>query len=121
MILAEAARKYSELGWALVPLEGKNPLGYGWQRSIPLDPDDAYDIWSRRTSNNMGVVLGQSGIIDFELDSGEEDLYWELAGTTETPWFRTGTGKPHVFSGTQEDSRDVPRWVWSSALAPTSP
>lgn len=95
MSLGEAARRYSELGWALVPLEGKMPQGYGWQRSLPLPPETAEEIWSTR-EGNMGLVLGPSGVIDFELDGGDEKLYWELANGIEAPCFRTGSGKPHI-------------------------
>jgi hypothetical protein len=47
---------------------------------------------------NMGLVLGPSGVIDFELDGGDTSLYWELAGQAgqHTPHFVTGSGKPHL-------------------------
>lgn len=97
MDVAEAARRYSELGWALVHLNGKTPIGYGWERTHPLDPDDARDIWSRR-SGNMGVVLGNSGIIDYEHDSGPLDEYLALVGgkIPATPSYETGNGRIHI-------------------------
>jgi hypothetical protein len=96
--LAEHARRYSELGWALVPLEGKMPQGHGWQRGLPLDPQSAEEIWATREGMNMGLILGPSGVVDFELDGGDEKLYWELAGEEGqyTPTYITGTGRPHV-------------------------
>ena len=112
MSLADHARRYAEMRWALVALEGKTPLGHGWQRALPLDPDDAADIWSRRSSNNMGLVLGPSGVLDFELDGGDRDLYWELAGIAgkNTPHFVTGSGKPHLLfwdkNGLSRKTRD---------------
>lgn len=101
MNLADHARAYSKLGWALVELDGKMPLGYGWQQTQPLDPQSAGEIWSERDGSNMGLVLGPSGVIDFELDGGDEELYWQLAGGEEgawpkTPVYRTGSGRPHV-------------------------
>ena len=100
VLLAQHAKNYSELGWALVHLEGKNPIGHGWQKTIPLDPESAWDIWHSR-NGNMGLVLGPSGVIDFELDDGSEHEYLRLAGMRQggippTPMYRTGTGKPHL-------------------------
>lgn len=97
VLLAQHAREYAELGWALVELDGKAPKGYGWQHAQPLDPQSTADIWSGR-SGNMGLVLGPSGVIDFELDGGDQDLYWGLVGSLagETPHYVTGSGRPHV-------------------------
>ena len=100
-VLAAHAEKYASLGWALVELAGKMPIGFGWQNSEPLDTRSAYEVWALKQataiSPNMGLVLGPSGVIDFELDSGDEDLFWELAKTEHpTPIFFTGRGKPHV-------------------------
>jgi hypothetical protein len=96
--LADYAWTYSDLGWALLPLDGKNPKGHGWQRTLPLDPDDAADIWSRRGSNNMGIVLGHSGVIDYEMDGGTLEEYLSLVGgkIPETLAYRTGSGKLHI-------------------------
>lgn len=95
--LAAHAEEYASLGWALVQLDGKMPIGQGWQRNQPVDPESARSIWTGKDCN-MGLVLGPSGVIDFELDGGSPDLYWSLVGDDwpETPCFITGSGKPHI-------------------------
>lgn len=95
--LAHHANRYSSLGWALVELDGKSPKGHGWQKAQPLDPLSAEEIWQRR-SGNMGIVLGPSGVIDYEMDAGELEDFLALVGgdIPETPAFRTGTGKLHI-------------------------
>jgi hypothetical protein len=95
--LGADAERCAKAGWALVELDGKNPIGHGWQRTRPLDPQSAKEIWSLR-AGNMGIVLGPSGVIDFELDGGDEELYWSLVGGEwpDTPCYLTGSGKPHV-------------------------
>ncbi len=91
------ARVYSSLGWALLPLNGKNPIGHGWERTQPLPPAEAGKIWATRDCN-MGLVLGPSGVIDYEMDAGSEDEYLALVGGSvpDTPAYRTGAGKLHI-------------------------
>jgi hypothetical protein len=60
-----------------------------------MDPKSARSIWEGKNCN-MGIVLGPSGVIDFELDSGNEKLYWDLIGKLDTPIFFTGSKKPHT-------------------------
>lgn len=95
--LADNAHIYSQFGWALVPLEGKSPVGYGWQRSLPMPPDTAHEIWQGRDCN-MGLVLGSSGVIDYEMDAGTlEDFLAPFGGEIpDTPVYRTGSGKLHI-------------------------
>lgn len=95
--LADHAAEYSSLGWALVQLNGKTPIGNGWQRALPMDPESARSVWEGKDCN-MGIVLGPSGVIDFELDGGDEDIFWGLAGNSaaNTPHYVTGTGRPHL-------------------------
>ena len=98
--LAGYAWQYAELGWALVQLEGKMPIGHGWQKAMPVDPQSAKSIWTGKDCN-MGLVLGPSGVIDFELDGGDMGLYRRLAGWEEgceppTVAYITGSGKPHL-------------------------
>jgi len=95
--LAEHARVYSGLGWALTPLDGKAAAHPGWQRTQPLPPDTAYTTWKPR-EGNIGLVLGSSGIVDYEMDACDEDVFLAPLGGVipSTPAFRTGSGKIHV-------------------------
>lgn len=93
--LADCAAEYAGLGWALVQLDGKTPIGHGWQKALPMDTESTRSVWQDK-SCNMGLVLGPSGVIDFELDGGDESLFWDLAGGVTTPTFVTGSGRPHV-------------------------
>ena len=95
--LAGHAEEYASYGWALLQLNGKTPAeGHGWQNKLPLDPESTKSIWEGRACN-MGLVLGPSGVIDFELDEGDPEAYWELVGGDypDTPVYITGSGKPH--------------------------
>ena len=96
--LAEHAEEYASLGWVLVELDGKAPIGYGWQNSLPLDPQSTKEIWEAKSPDvNMGLVLGPSGVIDFELDDADSrELYDSLCGTEPTPRYLSGSGKPHT-------------------------
>lgn len=97
VLLAEHAKGYSKLGWALVQLDGKMPLGHGWQRTLPLDPESAWEIWHSR-SGNMGIVLGPSGVVDYEHDAGPLEDFLALVGgeIPETPAYRSGKGGLHI-------------------------
>lgn len=114
--LLEDVKLYSSLGWALTKLDGKNPIGYGWEKTKPVSPETAGDIW-KGWEGNVGLVLGTSGVIDFELDSGNEDHFFVLAtegphviGYPPTPSYITGSGKPHILfkdpGGLSRRSRD---------------
>ena len=60
-LFADHARRYSELGWALVRLDGKQPVGRNWQQTQPEDPALAAGKWSEWGKRfNIGVVLGTS-------------------------------------------------------------
>jgi Bifunctional DNA primase/polymerase, N-terminal/Primase C terminal 1 (PriCT-1) len=57
----EVARRYSELGWALVRLDGKAPRGRDWQKEEPGPAELVAGKWSQWGQRfNMGVILGGS-------------------------------------------------------------
>jgi DNA-binding transcriptional ArsR family regulator len=111
---AEHARRYSELGWALVRLDGKVPRGKQWQATQPdSDPEHAAGLWSEWGERwNMGIVLGQSGlcVVEYDTDEAGERLLKLLGGQLPlTPTVQTGRGRLHLYfkdSGTQAQARD---------------
>jgi hypothetical protein len=99
---ADAAYRLSELGWALIRVEGKKARGSEWQKTQPAEPAFAagqWAGWGRRY--NLGVVLGPSGLVCFELDDpAAEPKFLELlgGGLPRTPIVRSGGKKlPHVY------------------------
>src|SRR5262249_19285472 len=77
-----AARSYSALGWALTPLNGKEPRSRRWQAAAPEDPELAAGKWAEWGKRwNMGVVLGPSGLAVLEYDSeAAKNVLLELLG-----------------------------------------
>lgn len=68
----EYARLYSQLGWALVPLDGKAPHFRNWPNTTPDAPELAAGKWNAWGEKyNMGVVLGPSGLAVLEDDSDD--------------------------------------------------
>jgi hypothetical protein len=100
---SEAARRYSELEWALVRADGKRPRGIGWEKTLPEEPELAAGKWSHwGTTMNLGVVCGTSGVavIDVDIDDDPEGALLALLGTDtlpETPICRTGRGRLQVY------------------------
>jgi hypothetical protein len=96
---AEAARRYSELGWALIRAEGKKPKGLGWEKTQPKEPGAAageWSVWGDRF--NMGIVLGPSNVVavDVDIDEDPEGALLEFLEADElppTPIWRTGRGR----------------------------
>lgn len=96
---ADAAYRYSELGWALIRVEGKVPRGKGWQTTSPADPGYAAGQWAQWGDRfGMGVVLGPSGLAVLEYDREDaRERFLELVGDSPTPIVRTGSGKHHAY------------------------
>jgi hypothetical protein len=111
---ASAARRYSELGWAIVRCDGKKAKGEGWQKTLPGEPGSVAGMWSVWNGRfNLGIVLGTSGLVVVEYDKGAtEEAFLELLGGAlpETPIVRTGSGRLHVYftdpGGLEKVSRD---------------
>lgn len=112
---AEHARRYSELGWALVRLEGKVPQGRRWQSQQPdPDPEHAAGAWAEWGQRwNMGVVLGPSGtaVAEYDTPEGGRKLLELLGGSPPlTPTCRTGSDRLHFYfrppAGFDKTARD---------------
>ena len=102
-LFADHARRYSELGWALIRAEGKKPKGLGWEKTQPGEPGAVAGQWSVWGETlNVGVVCGTSGIavIDVDVDVNPEGALLALLGTDtlpRTPIVRTGRGRLQAY------------------------
>jgi hypothetical protein len=96
-----AARCYAERGWALIPLNGKEPRSRRWQTVIPEDPEfvaGRWSEWGRR--HGMGVVLGPSGlaVIEDDLADGHAQLLDLFGGLLPpVPIVRSGGKSLHLY------------------------
>jgi hypothetical protein len=102
-LFVEDARRYAELGWTTVSVDGKEARGRDWPKPRPTAPDFAAGLWSRLGKQwNIGVVLGPSGLVvlDVDVDSDSDGAALELLALQElpgTPIVRTGSGKLHIY------------------------
>lgn len=90
----EEARKATERGWAMTPLDGKKPIRRGWQKA-PMPPLDAVEAWARE--GNVGLRTGAiSGVVVIDDDTedgvGVADLDLPATVTVDT-----GSGKRHYY------------------------
>ncbi|MBQ10470.1 MAG: hypothetical protein CMJ45_02850, partial [Planctomyces sp.] len=71
---ADQARYYTMQGLCLVkiPPGQKKPLTTGWQRNPIRKPTDAARHWSDHPNDNMGVLLGASGLVSLDVDDLDE-------------------------------------------------
>jgi hypothetical protein len=98
--LREAAQRYGELGWRVVPVAGKKPL-VAW--GDPPPPDQVDDLWDDPKTTGIAAVLGQpsGGLIVRDFDSVDVYREWcdeqsELAATLPTA--QTPRPGRHVFA-----------------------
>jgi hypothetical protein len=111
---SDYARRYAELGWALIRANGKKPQDANWQQTAPAEPGFAAGQWARWGDRyNVGVALGSSRLCVFEYDRDDaRDLFLEVLGgkLPRTPIVRTGSGKAHVYfadpGGIHKGARD---------------
>jgi putative DNA primase/helicase len=111
---AELSRRYSEVGWALTPLDGKVPVKRDWQKTAPGEPENIAGRWAEwGKRHGMGVVLRTSGLVVFEYDAEDaRERFLELLGgeLPATPICRTGRGFLHTYfadpGGLQKAARD---------------
>ncbi len=101
-VFSEHARRYAELGWALVRLDGKRPKDTGWETTSPdRDADHVAGLWSVWAKRwNMGVALGPSGlcVLEYDTDAAAARLADLLDGDLPlTPIAQTGSGRLHLY------------------------
>lgn len=98
--LIQSAIEYCELGWHVLPVAGKVPIGGNlWQDKTTNDPTKAESLLSG--CDSVGVQLGsKSGIVDIECDSDSayDSLLDLLDGEIpEGPHFQSARGKHFIF------------------------
>jgi AAA domain/Bifunctional DNA primase/polymerase, N-terminal/Primase C terminal 1 (PriCT-1) len=99
----EHARRCSELGMALVRLDGKVPRSRDWQKEKPDPPEYAagqWAEWGRRF--NMGVLLGGSvpplAVVEDDAPDAREQLLELFGGALPpTPIVQSGGKSLHVY------------------------
>lgn len=109
--IIEAATLYAGLGWYVIPVAGKIPLGgAGWPARATNDAGEAICLFEELGGDGVGVLLGRrSGVVDLECDSPEaETQLQELFGgeIPRTPTFQSTRGLHRLFrwSGALPDS-----------------
>lgn len=113
-VFSDHARRYAELGWALIRVNGKKPHGGNWQRTPPARPGFAAGQWAEWGGRyNMGVVLGPSGLAVVDVDTLEagDKLIELLDGELPTtPIVETGRRLLHLYfrdpGGLSKQARD---------------
>lgn len=105
MTPTEAAHRYADLGWRVIPIRPgqKRPRGDEWQLAATTDHDKIDDWWGRWSDHGVGIVTGaESGIfvVDVDGQAGADSLadleatYGRLPDTVETV---TGSGGRHLY------------------------
>jgi hypothetical protein len=112
-LFVEHARRYAELGWALIPLNGKVPRSRQWQQETPEPPELVAGKWAHwGKQHGVGVNLGASRLAVIEDDTAAgraklvELLGDELAGA---PIVESGGRSQHRYyldEGYENASRD---------------
>ena len=98
--ILEAARAYSNLGWPMIPTDGKRPFLSGWQNKATIE-EHIFSTWFRGT-NNIALLMGpQAGVVALDVDprnGGDksiDQLEAKLGKLPKTVTARTGGGGYH--------------------------
>jgi hypothetical protein len=100
-LFVDHARRYADLGWTTLRLNGKRPLDERWQRTRYAAVEEAtgrWSVWGARS--NMGVLLGASGLEVLEPDTPEAlATLIELCGGVLplTPTVQSGGKSVHLY------------------------
>lgn len=104
MSILEFALEYAKLGWLVIPVMGKRPVGNEWEQRATCDPKAVKELF-KCEHDGLGVQLGQrSNLIDFDCDSPEaEETFQRLfGGEITTPSFLSTRGKHRLFKWTDK-------------------
>lgn len=100
MLVLEMVCLYSQIGWRMLPVNGKKPLWKGWPEKATAELNVAKQ-WCCNPLN-IGIATGQeSGIVVLDIDprnDGEESIQWlerELGRLPQTVTAKTGGGGLH--------------------------
>ena len=106
LTITDHALRYAALGWLVVPVCGKVPIGTDWQNKATNQPGAVAKIFAQTKPDGVGVLLGyKSGLIDFDCDSEESEATIQaiFGGTIpETPVFKSGRGLHRLFKYTDK-------------------
>lgn len=108
LTITDHALRYASLGWQVIPVEGKKPIGSEWQKRATSDPAAVARMFAQApNADGIGVQLGErSNLIDFDCDSQEaEDTFFRLfAGTSilKPVSFKSKRGRHFLFRWTHK-------------------
>ena len=108
--LADAARRYAEMGWAVFPLRprGKEPRTKNGVKDACCDIEQVRAFWERFPDSNIGIAMGEpsGGLVAIDVDedgeSGKDGMAavraWERGHgeLPETATALTGRGGTHM-------------------------
>lgn len=109
----EYALIYASLGWYVVPVLGKRPVGDAWQTTATNNQVKIPRLFSVH-HDGVGVQLFQSGIVDFDCDSEEAEATLQKlfnGKTPKTPCFQSAKGKHRLFKTANLPASDKIRFV----------
>lgn len=111
--LKDAALKYAEKGWRVLPVreKGKAPLLNSWQNEASDDTDIVAQWWDHEYRNsNIGIACGHGLIVlDVDGETGEDTLAClelEHGPLPDTLECHTGTGR-HLYFACEEPLRNT--------------
>ena len=74
--LADAARRYAEMGWAVFPLRprGKEPRTKNGVKDACCDIEQVRAFWERFPDSNIGIAMGEpsGGLVAIDVDEDGE-------------------------------------------------
>lgn len=121
--LADAALSYGEMGWAVLPVEGKRPRTRHGYKDATAEKPIIRRWWNKHPMDNIGVAPGKSGLLVLDVDprnGGDETLVKLIqkygSGFTTTLTTRTGGGGEHYFYNNKEGKLDIGKSILGQGI-----
>jgi hypothetical protein len=99
--IIDAAVAYAEMGWRIVPVIDKIPIGKAWQHAATSDPGEVMAILEDSPADGVGVLLGEAScVIDIEADTPEAEAAIQAAfggQVPRTPCYQSARGVHRLF------------------------